>query len=63
MCVSCWPALTSPNGGVWDVRQIVGKPGVSVGNYPFSCVEIVDELWVTPGFSRKAQVRGVKGCG
>jgi len=29
------------------VRRGVGRALISVGNYLFSCVESVDEMWVT----------------
>jgi len=29
------------------VRRVVGIALISVGNYPVSCVENVDEMWVT----------------
>ena len=47
MCVSSGCALTSHNGAIYAVRGGVGRGAESVGKWPFSCVKIVDEVWVT----------------
>jgi len=63
MCVSSYPALTGANSLIFAVYWVVGKSSISVGKYPKSCVELVEEMWVTFNFSANTQTRGLLLCG
>jgi hypothetical protein len=63
MCVSSYPALTGANSLIFAVYWVVGKSSITVGKYPKSCVELVEEMWVTSHFSLNAQVKRKICCG
>jgi len=48
---------------IFAVYWVVGKSSITVGKYPKSCVELVEEMWVTSNFSANMQVRELLLCG